>query len=133
MIDYFMKVSLICKLLSIIWQKDNKQSIIVLSVKQCFEILSNPEYESTVALAPLTNYVPDDVITSMINEVTMSTSIPDQQLTAGISKMIQWLVWPKKTKVLHWIVTFFKCLLKAGKENILENDNLKEKLQVNLR
>ena len=133
MIEFFKKTRCVCDLLHMIWRRDSSQSFVKSSVNECFEILSNPEFSSTVALANLTNYVPDDVINSMIFEVTMSPNIPDQQLAAGISKIVQWLVWPKKTKVLQWILTFFKCLVHTGKKKVIENVIFARILQVRNR
>jgi hypothetical protein len=120
MIEFFRKVQCICELLNMIWIRDSSQSFIIMSVKECFEILSNPSYQSTVALASLTNYIPDEVINSMIHDVTVSTTITENDIYSGLSKMMQWLVWPKQTKVAEWLLTFFKCLVKSGKKPILQ-------------
>ena len=120
MIEFFRKVHCVCELLHMIWDRDSSQSFIMMSVKECFEILSNPNYQSTVALASLTNYIPDDVINSMIHEVTVSTNITENVIFSGLSKMMQWLVWPKQTKVAQWLLTFFKCLVKSGKKHVLQ-------------
>ena len=130
MIAFFDKIQCICEVLHMIWVKDSSQSFIMMSVKECFEILSNPSYQSTVALTSLTNYIPDDVINSMIHDVTVSTTITDKDIFFGLSKMMQWLVWPKKTKVALWLLTFFKCLVKSGKKNVLQRLILERILQV---
>lgn len=120
-IEFFNDVQHIGLFLHTIWEKDSSQSFIVTSVKECFEILSNPCYQSTVALASLTNYIPDDVIDAMINDVTISTHVTEDNIFCGLSKMMQWLVWPKTTKVSLWLLTFFKCLVKSGKKSILQH------------
>lgn len=130
MVEFFDKVECICKFLRTIWAKDTSQSFIMISVKECFEILSNPSYQSTVALASLTNYIPDDVINSIISDVTVSSTITDDTISSGLSKMVQWLVWPKKTKVALWLLTFFRCLEKAGRKKVLQQLILDKILQV---
>ena len=120
MIEFFNNVQYICELLHIIWGKDSSQIFIMKSVEECFEILSNPGYQSTVALASITNYIPDNVINSMIYDVTVSSSITDSDIFSGLSKMMQWLVWPRKTKVSQWLLTFIKCLGEAGKKHLLQ-------------
>ncbi|XP_028397917.1 ubiquitin carboxyl-terminal hydrolase 35-like [Dendronephthya gigantea] len=130
MIEFFDKVECICKFLRTIWAKDTSQSFIMISVKECFEILSNPSYQSTVALASLTNYIPEDVINPIIGDVTVSSTITDDTILSGLSKMVQWLVWPKKTKVALWLLTFFRCLGKSGRKKVLQQLILDRILQV---
>lgn len=133
LIEFFANVQYICDLLHIIWGKDSSQSFLLKSVKECFAILSNPGYQSTVALASITNYIPDNVINSMIYDVTVSSSITDSHIFNGLSKMMQWLVWPKSTKVAQWLVMFIQCLGKAGKKYLLQQLIDERILQVSMK
>ena len=130
MIEFFNNVQNICEFLHMVWSNDLSQNFILMSVKECFEILSNPSFQSTVCLANITNYIPDDVINPIIYEVTSSGAVKERDIYSALSKMMKWLVWPKKTKVHLLLLTFFKCLVSAGKKSILQQLINEQILQV---
>ncbi|XP_022098949.1 ubiquitin carboxyl-terminal hydrolase 38-like isoform X2 [Acanthaster planci] len=78
----------------------------------------------SVALGALVQHVPVELIATVTKNAASDVSIVDERMTTALSRMIDWLSWPRILNIDRWIVSFLKNLALAQKFTMLINVTL---------
>ncbi|XP_071787460.1 ubiquitin carboxyl-terminal hydrolase 38-like [Asterias amurensis] len=98
---------------------------VIPSLAAVFNIISTlPSGEihpPSVALGALVQHVPVELIAMVTKNAASDMSIVDERMTTALTRMIEWLSWPRVQNIDKWIVSFLKNLALAQKFSILIN------------
>ena len=110
-------------LLHHIWH-DNITTVIP-SLAAVFNIISSlpsaDGHNPSVALGALVQHVPIELIAMVTKNAASDMSIVDDRMTTALTRMIEWLSWPRVQNIDRWIVSFLKNLALVQKFTILIN------------
>ena len=102
--------------MSAIWRRDPVTA--EKNVREVFDIIAQPG-DSSLALTSLARFLPENVVTSQIQELAASPSVPERNVLVAACHMIDWLRWPMPSNVSQWIVLFVRQLAIARKYSVL--------------
>ncbi|XP_038055515.1 ubiquitin carboxyl-terminal hydrolase 38-like [Patiria miniata] len=116
----------ISALLHHIWH-DNMVTVLP-SLAAVFNLIStlpsSDRPSPSVALGALVQHVPVELIATITKNAASDMSIVDERMTTALTRMIEWLSWPRVQNIDRWIVSFLKNLALAQKFTILINVTL---------
>ncbi|XP_053399268.1 ubiquitin carboxyl-terminal hydrolase 38-like isoform X2 [Mercenaria mercenaria] len=135
LVVYIKSANTVASLLSQIWSSSDSQ-VVLGCLKEIFRIISSPcDVEPSVCLGSLVQYLPVEMIGTVVKNVISDSSIDNNSMVTAIQRIIDWLQWPTARFVDHWVIAFLKGLASVQKYSILitvtENkaDQIFEKLQ----
>ncbi|KAL4230397.1 Ubiquitin carboxyl-terminal hydrolase 38 [Mactra antiquata] len=135
LISYIKNANSISTLISAIWRTSDS-TVVLGSLKEIFHIISSPcDIEPAVCLGSLVQYLPTNMINTVVKNVISNSNINNNSMVTAIQRIIDWLQWPTARYVDQWVIAFLKGLASVQKYSILisvtENkvDQIFEKLQ----
>ncbi|XP_033106882.1 ubiquitin carboxyl-terminal hydrolase 38-like isoform X1 [Anneissia japonica] len=114
-------VEAISALLHYIWH-NNITIAVIPSLKETFRTISSVDLkdpEPSIAIGALVQRVPVSIIKKITKDAAFDQAIPDLNMTAALTRMMEWLAWPGVKNIHLWINAFLKNLAAAKKYSIL--------------
>ncbi|XP_063996341.1 ubiquitin carboxyl-terminal hydrolase 35 [Pogoniulus pusillus] len=117
--EFLEQVNKVSGLLQRIWR--SQTSAILPSLKELFAIISSTEEQEAPsnALASVVQFVPLELMDSVIRNLTNDDSITDVQMMTAIGRMMDWVSWPLGKNIDKWIIALLKGLAAVKKFSIL--------------
>lgn len=135
LVTYIKNTNTVAALLSNIWQKSDSH-LVLGCLQEIFRIISSPcDIEPSVCLGSLVQYLPLDMISTVVKNVISDSRIDNNSMVTAIQRIIDWLQWPTARFVDQWVIAFLQGLASVQKYSVLitvtENkaDQIFEKLQ----
>lgn len=119
LVTYIKSANTVASLIYQIWKNSDSQ-IVLGCLKEIFRIISSPcDVEPAVCLGSLVQYIPVDMINTVVKNVISDSSIDNNSMVTAIQRIIDWLQWPTARFVDHWVIAFLKGLASIQKYSIL--------------
>lgn len=119
LVSYIKGANEAASLLAQIWSTSDSQ-IVLGCLKEVFRIISSPcDVEPSVCLGSLVQYLPVEMIGTVVKNVISDSRIDNSSMVTAIQRIIDWLQWPTARYVDHWVIAFLKGLASVQKYSIL--------------
>lgn len=92
---------------------------------QCLEMIfphmvSARDNRISLALGAVVQFVPDKLMTSTIEDITKTHVMSDEEIANVVSRLIDWLYWPKITNISNWLLLLLGRISAAGRFELLK-------------
>lgn len=118
---YVKNVTYVGKFLAQIWQKGDRDCVMkcLQAIFKVISIVHENALQPAHALGAIASNIPTEYIPYVIKTMVTDTSIPDIQITAALTRMIDWLSWPLARNIDHWVIALLNGLASVKKYTIL--------------
>lgn len=119
LVSYIKNANKVASLLSHIWSSSDSQ-VVLGCLKEIFRIISSHcDVEPSICLGSLVQYLPVEMIGTVVKNVISDSSIDNNSMVTAIQRIIDWLQWPTARFVDQWVIAFLKGLASVQKYSIL--------------